>query len=135
LSSAQITAADWEKMKKNELQKAEDLIDVFSDMVYERVISKIRFLEYRDEKALTIYDCTGDDKMIMVGIRVKEQSALSLLDTAIFTNWNEQYKNELSILKTEKVYTKERGVEVFELLQAGCLLTDNQLYDLINKMF
>jgi hypothetical protein len=133
LASAQITGPDWERMKKNELEKAEELIEVFSDVVYEKVISKIKFLEYRDEKTLNIFNCT-DDKIILLGIRVKEQSGLNLLDPNVFANWNDNYKNELSVVKNEKAYLSDRGVEVFELLQSGCLLTDNKLYDLINNL-
>jgi hypothetical protein len=35
LASAQITGSDWEKMKANEIEKAEELLDVFSDLVFE----------------------------------------------------------------------------------------------------
>jgi hypothetical protein len=134
LASAQITGPDWEKMKKNKPEQAHELIEVFSDMVYEKVVSKIKFLEYRDEKTLNIYHCM-DDKIQLLGIRVKEQSALNLADTGFFEKWNDQYKNELGIVKSEKRYTTDRGVEVFELLETGCLLTDNKLYDLINNLF
>ena len=54
LASAQITGSDWEKMKKDEVEKVEELIAVFSDLVYEKVLSKIKFLEYRDTKTLNI---------------------------------------------------------------------------------
>ncbi len=130
LSSIQITGLDWEKMKKNELEKAEELIMVFSDVVYEKVLSKIKFLEYRDEKTLNIFNCL-DDKIRLVGLRVKENSPLDLTSPDVFTQWTLNNAGAVNVIKTEKVYIQERGIEVFELLQNGCLITDEKLFNLL----
>lgn len=133
LSSAQITGPDWEKMKKNEADKANELIDVFSDVVYDKVLSKIKFLEYRDEKTLNIFNC-AEEKITLVGLRVKEQSDLNLTAPEVFTQWNESHTSAVNVIKTEKNYSKERGIEVFELLQNGCLITDDRLFKLLSEM-
>ncbi|MES2590800.1 MAG: DUF6495 family protein [Bacteroidota bacterium] len=133
LSSAQITGQDWLKMKEKELEKAEELIDVFSDMVYEKVMSKIKFLEYRDSKTLNIFNC-ADDKIVLIGLRVKEHSHLDLTSADIFLQWNEHNTSSVNIIKSEKNYIKDRGVEVFELLQSGCLITDNKLFSLLSGL-
>ena len=130
LSSIQITGLDWEKMKRNELEKAEKLITVFSDIVYEKVLSKIKFLEFRDEKTLNIFNCL-DDKIRLVGLRVKEHSPLDLTSPDVFSQWTENTAGAVNIIKTEKVYIRERGIEVFELLQNGCLITDEKLFKLL----
>ncbi|MGQ0826815.1 MAG: DUF6495 family protein [Bacteroidota bacterium] len=130
LSSAQITAQDWEKMKKNEINKANELIDVFSDAVYDKVLSKIKFLEYRDEKTLNIFNCT-EDKIVLVGLRVKENSALNLTAPDVFSQWNESKISEVNVIRTEKNYSKNREAEVFDLLQSGCLITDNRLFNFV----
>ncbi len=88
LASAQITGPDWEKMKVNEFQKAEELIDVFSDVVYDKVLSKIKFMEFRDEKTMNIFSIL-EDKIILLGLRVKENSSMNLTGTDVFTQWNE----------------------------------------------
>jgi len=130
LSSMQITGADWEKIKLNETSKAEELIDVFSDVVYDKVLSKIKFLEYRDEKTLNIFKCM-DDKIALVGLRMKEHSPLDLTAPDIFSQWTNNDTSSVNIVKSEKAYVKERRVEVFELLQTGCLITDDKLFNLL----
>lgn len=131
LSSAQITGADWEKMKMTEKLKAEELLDVFSDMVYEKVMSKIQYLEYRDNKSLNIFHFT-DDKISLMGLRVKENHDLDLLADNVFEQWNQSNMNAVNIVETEKGYIKERGMEVFELLQTGCSISDGKLFNLLN---
>ncbi len=133
LSSAQITAHDWEKIKTTELQKAEELMDVFSDVVYDKVMSKIKFLEYRDEKTLNIFNCT-EEKIILLGLRVKEHSPLDLTAPNVFAQWNESNTSAVNVIKTEKNYIKDRGVEVFELLQTGCLITDDRLFKVLHSL-
>jgi len=132
LASAQITGSDWEKMKLKELSKAEELLDVFSDLVYEKVMNKIEFLEYRDNKSLNIFHFT-ENKVQLLGIRVKENSKLDLMAEGVFDQWNVNDSNAIHLVKSEKMYTKDKGQEVFELLQTGCLITDGKLYNLLQQ--
>ena len=133
LSSAQITGSDWEKMKTKETEKAEELIDVFSDLVYEKVMSKIDHLEYRDNKSLNLFHFTND-KILLVGLRVKDNNSLDLMTDNVFEAWNQSNMNSVSLVKTEKGYSKERGLEVFELLQTGCFITDGKLFNLLKEL-
>ncbi len=133
LSSMQITGADWQKMKIRENIKAEELITVFSDLVYDKVLKKIKFLEYRDAKTLNIFNCL-ENKISLIGIRVKDQSSLNLTSDDIFSQWTESNLSSINLIKSEKNYTKERELEIFELLQTGCLITDDKLYNLLMEM-
>lgn len=133
LASAQITGKDWEKLKETELEKANELIDVFSDLVYAKVLRKLKFLEFRDSKNLTIFYC-ADDKIILLGLRVKESSQLDLNSSDLLSKWNYSESSAVTVIKTEKKYLKEREVEVFELLQNGCLITDEKLFNTLIEM-
>ena len=132
LAAAQVTAEDWEKMKKEEQEKAHELVDTFSDMVYEKVLTNIRFLEYRDAKTLNIFKFE-EDHISLVGLRVKENSSIDLTDPAVFKLTNETVGG-LSVIKSEKKYTTGKQMEVFDLIQTGCLVTDEKLFDLIKSM-
>lgn len=133
LASAQITAKDWEKMKEQELEKANELIDVFSDLVYEKALKKIKFLEFRDAKTLNIFNCT-EEKIKLLGLRVNENSLLDLTAPDVLTKWNESNSGSVTVVRTEKNYTRERELEMFELLETGCLITDDRLYNLLKGM-
>lgn len=133
LASAQITGIDWEKMKSADFGKAEELIDVFSDLVYEKVMGKINYLEFRDKKTLNIFHFT-EDKIMLVGLRVKENDKLDLMAENVFEQWTQSNSSSVNIVKTEKKYLKERGEEVFDLLQTGCFITDDKLFKAISNM-
>ncbi|HEX8517328.1 MAG TPA: DUF6495 family protein [Bacteroidia bacterium] len=133
LASMQITGPDWEKMKKEENEKANELIDVFSDLVYDKVLGKISYLEYRDSKTLNLFYFT-QDKMKLIGLRVKETSSLDLTAPEVMEQWNSSNNASVTIVSSEKNYEKDKQTEVFELLQAGCLITDDRLFKLLSSL-
>lgn len=133
LASAQITASDWEKMKKEENEKANELIDVFSDVVYDKVLSKISYLEYRDAKTLNIF-YFSEDKIKLVGLRVKEGGKLDLTASDIFDQWSSNNTASVNVVRSERNYEKKKQLEIFELLQNGCLITDDKLFKLLNSI-
>lgn len=133
LASMQITASDWEKMKKEEHEKANELIDVFSDVVYDKVLSKISYLEYRDIKTLNIF-YFAEDKIKLVGLRVKEGGKLDLTAPDVLEQWTENNNASVNIIRSERDYEKEKQLEIFELLQNGCLITDDKLFKLLSSI-
>ncbi len=133
LASAQITGPDWEKMKEQELDKVNELIEVFSDVVYDKVLRKIKFLEFRDAKTLNIFNCT-EEKIKLLGLRVNENSPLDLTAPDVLSKWNESNSGNVTVVRTEKSYIKDRELEMFELLQNGCLISDDRLYNLLIGM-
>lgn len=133
LASAQITGPDWEKMKKNEVEKANELIDVFSDVVYDKVLAKISYLEFRESKTLNIF-YFAQDKIQLVGLRVKETSSLDLTNPDVISQWNQANNASVNLVKSERAYEKEKQLEIFELLQAGCMITNDRLFKLLSSM-
>jgi hypothetical protein len=133
LASMQITAPDWEKMKRDEIEKANELIDIFSDVVYDKVLSKINYLEFRDEKTLNIF-YFGKEKIRLIGLRVKEGGMLDLTAPNVFDQWNENSHTSVNIVRSERDYEKEKHLEIFELLQSGCLITDDKLFRILDSI-
>ncbi len=55
LVSNGIAADDWVKLKEEENDKAEALIDTFSDVVMEKVLGKVDFLEKREKSSVLFF--------------------------------------------------------------------------------
>ena len=45
LATQSITADEWTDIKKNKPEVAEEELDIFSDLIWEGVLSKVRYLE------------------------------------------------------------------------------------------
>src|SRR5690625_7148031 len=45
-----IPAEEWEKMKEKEPEQCQGLIDIFSDIVFEKILGKVKYLEHREKQ-------------------------------------------------------------------------------------
>ena len=110
LASNTVTGEDWEKIKKEDTEKAEGLIEMFSDIVFEKTISKIEYLEYRSPKDLKIFYCK-DDIIEMVGIIVEGNSDIDFskeMDAENMIHQLQTSKASLKLMAANKKYKKTK---------------------------
>lgn len=122
-----ITADDWVKIKENEPEKAERLIELFSDSVFERILRNINFLDYRGKKELYTYQCL-QDKMILVGMTAEAGSEADFSDPGFLKKAADRAPKDVKIFTTEKIYSGNRETELFDMLQKGCEISDGTLF-------
>lgn len=132
LATNQITADDWVKLKEETPEKVDSLIDIFSDLVYEKVLKRVMYLEYRSEKEMSIFFC-DENVLKMIGLKVNPISNVNLNSENILEQWNNS-NSGVKIFSNEKSYTREREIEIFELLQTGCFITDEKLYKKLSEL-
>ncbi|MEL7147561.1 MAG: DUF6495 family protein [Bacteroidota bacterium] len=114
-----ITADDWVSLKEKDIEKADRMVDLFSEVVFEGIFRKAQFLEVRTKRFVHAYQCLVD-KIVLVGAETTEAHAD--LSEGIGPNV------PISIFMTEKAYNGKREYELFEMTQKGCTLSDGQLF-------
>jgi len=125
LASNTVTAQDWENLKETNNEKAEQLIEIFSDEVLDKALTNIKFLEKREPKNLLVFHCRKDE-IDMIGLSIDNNSELDFTNENHFTEIASNVK--INIFKSSKDYNKNREDEIFEMLESGCLTTDEKLY-------
>ena len=124
LSANTITGEDWAKIKSNKSNEALKLVEIFSDIVWEKALDKIVCLEHRDDKYLKVFYC-GENKIEMAGFKVNAKNAPSLLEETTFKllGSGELKFSELNaeFSSSEKNYTLSRNMEVFSMIESGCV--------------
>ena len=125
-----ITADDWVKLKEEEKDKAERIIELFSDVVFENILRKAQYLEFRSAAEIYAYQCLAD-KIVMVGITAAPGSEIDFSDEEYLKKAVEQPDNSIKIFTTDKPYSKKREEELFDMLQAGCEISDGKLFKLL----
>lgn len=118
-----IVAEDWERIKVEETDKAEKIIDLFSDVIFEGVMRKVAFMEIRTKGYVQAIQCL-QDKMIMVVLTANDES----IDLSNF-NGNVTYTAEqVSLHQGEKKYDKQREIELFDLTEKGYQISEGSLF-------
>ena len=137
LVSNTVTADDWEKLKVEDTVGAEELIDMFSDIVMEKVVAKIEFVEHREPNSLLIFKCEKEE-ISMVGLTVEAGADIDLTDE----NLQAKIENtpallsdgSISTMKLTKKYSGNREEEIFAILDNGGMITDDRLFKVISTI-
>lgn len=119
----------WRKMKSNEPKKADKLISIFGDVVYNTVLAKIEYLEVVTKNAIKYFKFLSD-KAILIGLEgdnidfSNKESVLS----AVGKN-----ASEIKIYSTSKTYLKSREEEIFDMIKIGCSVSDGKVFELLKE--
>jgi hypothetical protein len=122
-----ITAEDWERIKKEDTAKANHIIDLFSDVVFESIMRKIQFLELRREKQIQTFQCLPD-RLVLVGLTAINDNAIDFTNPGYIEEAVSNPPERLHVFTSERIYSKERELELFEMTEAGCTISDGKLF-------
>jgi hypothetical protein len=123
-----ITAEDWEGMKKNDLRAADRIIELFSDVVFEGILRKIQYLEYRAEDFVHAFQCL-EDKLVLVAMEsTDDEDEVNFLDSDYIQQAAISPPENLVVHTSSKTYSKIRELELFDMISAGCTISDGGLF-------
>jgi hypothetical protein len=122
-----ITAEDWVKMKEQDKAGAEQIIELFSDVVFEGIMRKVNYLEYRAENFVHAFQCLSD-KLVLVAMESEDDTTVNFLDPSFIEAATINPPEKLVVRTTSKTYSKTRERELFDMIQAGCTISDGGLF-------
>ncbi len=133
LATQAIDKTEWDKIKAEKPEVAEQELDVFSDLIWEGVLSKAVFLEHFSKNHIFLFQCFDSYvhsivlKSLVVEIDFLTKEGLQWLTDNMFTK-------TIEIKTGKKVFTEERNASVFGLIQQGAFLSDGKLYQQIKSI-
>ena len=131
-----IPGPDWVKMKTTTPEKADGLIHAFSDMVFEKTLQNIEFLEIKTPEDYKTFHCLPD-KIVLLGIRLEGDSDLNFTQNTPPAQMLDQLKRsgaKLFMYGAEKKYSKERNLELFEMMEKGCLISKGDMFRTLERL-
>ncbi|MFH6957842.1 DUF6495 family protein [Flavobacterium aquidurense] len=133
LATQTIDKAEWDSLKINKPEVAEQELDVFSDLIWEGVLSRAEFLEHFSKNHIFLFKCFEKDvqsivlKSLVSEIDFLTKEGLQWLSDNMFTE-------NIEMKVGKKVFTEDRNASIFELIQQGAFLSDGQLFTQINTI-
>lgn len=122
-----IPADDWERIKKDNKPSAEATIDLFSDVVFESIMRKAKFLEFRDSKHLHVFQCLPD-QLVLVAMEADKDEEIDFLNPDFISSAMLTPPRGVKVFTTTKNYSETRELELFKMIQNGCTITDDRLF-------
>jgi hypothetical protein len=123
-----VTNEEWLAMNENNLAKATELVEMFSDVVLEKVYQKIEFIEFRSEGSCLVFRCTADNLKV-ISIVAKAGSKVDLSSPESIHLALQKQLGDLDIFKSEKPYSTLRELEIHQMIEQGCLNSSREFWD------
>jgi uncharacterized protein YecA (UPF0149 family) len=133
LATQQIDVKEWEFIKSQKSQLAEDELNIFSDVVWEDVLTKTAYLEHISENHINLFKCDETEiHRIYIQLNSSDKSFLNKIDFDWFLN--NPLADGIEYFKASKKYNNTRNFELFELIEKGSQISKGELYTSINAL-
>ncbi|MCB0760517.1 MAG: hypothetical protein KDC12_03265 [Flavobacteriales bacterium] len=136
LASNSVTASDWTELKSNDPSKAEQLIGVFSEIVWEKVLGNIKFMRHRFASEMRVYKFDEESATAVV-LRLGK-SGVDFTDAddvkKLAAGKLDLSKYDPEILHGTRNYRKPRKEEIFELMEMGARPCNEAFWRSITRM-
>lgn len=134
LAANSIPAEDWKEWQANQPEKVNEHIEKFSDIVFEKVITKIEYLEMRFQYSVR-YIKTDDEKFSAFILEVDHPSNENFdfrnIENPISFLQSEEAPEKMDLLHFSEEYKIERNTQIFQWIKQGALITTNTIFDSI----
>ena len=133
LATQSIDKTEWDQIKSEKPEVAEEQLDIFSDLIWEGVLSRAEYLEHFSKNHIFLFKSDETHvKSIVLKSLVREtdfltKEGLQWLSDNMFTE-----TIEMKIGKKE--FVDARNESLFALIQQGAFLSDGALYKQINTI-
>lgn len=133
LATQSITGDEWAKIKKDTPKVAEDELDVFSDLIWEGVLSKVVYLENISAQQMHLFELS-EKEMKLIAVKVMNPE-IDLTTTIGFNwfkkNWSSDF---VEYMTAAKAYTDDKNLDKFQLIKQGAVITKGELYQWFESM-
>lgn len=136
LATRSIPGPDWDKMKTTQPKRVKDLLEEFSDLVFEKILVGVEFLEMKISNDIKVFRC-GKEKIELVGLSVEGAKEIDFTTDQSPKDMMAQFKKsgaQLKLYQAEKAYKGNREKELFAMLEAGCVISNGELFSILEGL-
>ncbi len=133
LASQSIDKSEWDLLKTTKPEIAEQELDVFSDLIWEGVLTRAEFLEHFSKNHLFLFQCF-DTYIRSIVIKAMDSNVDFLTKEGLEWLSDHMFTESIDMRIGKKNFTEERNISIFQLIQQGAFLSDGQLYNQINSI-
>lgn len=127
LASQKIDMKEWQTLKKDKPEIAEEEMNIFSDVVWEEVLTNAEFIEHFSKSSINLFKC---QETLIERIMIKTSNSEIDFQTEEGVLWLTKNAGDdsLEYFYAHKNYSKERNLELFDLVEKGSHISKGGLY-------
>lgn len=133
LATQSVTADEWGNIKANKPELAEQELDVFSDLVWEGVLTQAKYLENISPQHMYLFHLS-EENIELVGLKITKDS-IDLNTREGFSWLRENLMDEsVELFQAKKEYSDDKQLDKFALIQQGAAITKGDLFKYFTKL-
>lgn len=127
LATQSITGLEWDQIKAERPEVAEEELDVFSDLIWEGVLARVTYLENISADHMHLFHLT-DKEMKLISVKVLNPN-IDLTTKTGFDWFRKNWQSDFAeYLTAAKAYSGDRNRDKFQLIEQGAVITKGELY-------
>lgn len=128
LVTQSITGVEWKQIKEKHPEAAEQELDVFSDLIWEDVLSKANYLQNCSSRQLFLFKL-AENEMYLLVVKVTDVSVNLMTTNGLEWLQNNVNSDSVDIFTATKAYSEERNRDIFELISQGAEITTGKIFE------
>ena len=131
LAANSIDKKEWDQLKNQDSSKAENLLDGFSDLVWNDVLSKNLFIEHLNPQHLFLFECLEEQMNLVL---VKSEDKTKDFTSSDGFKWLEAnlQSDSITLFQSQKKY-QNRNHDIFDLIKQGARISEGTYFKSITS--
>ena len=133
LATQSIDKSEWDEIKKNRIHVAEQEIDVFSDMIWEKALTNVSHIDHFSKNYIFLFKCTED---VVFSLVVKTNNPDIDFVSTEGINWlgDNLFSDEVEIVKGKKDISENRNEALFQIIKQGGIISKGELFTKLESL-
>lgn len=129
-----IDAQTWELMKEGNPGGAQKIIELFSDVVFEKILRNSKYISQSVKNQMYCF-YFGEEKAELMVINYLGESDFEKLDYITMKDELADQSHMFKINYQTKTYNLSREKEMFDLIQAGCDINSGEIFKMLKEYY
>lgn len=127
LATQSITAEEWAQIKAEKPEVAEQELDVFSDLIWEGVLTRVGYMENIGPHSMHLFHLP-EKEMRLISVKVNNPE-VDLQTPEGFGWFKKNWQSDwVEYLTASKAYSDDPNRDKFELIRKGAVITKGELF-------
>ena len=133
LATQSIDKIEWDDIKKNRPNVAEQEIDIFSDMIWEKALTNVSHIDHFSKNYIFLFKCYQNEVLSFV---IKTNNPQIDFVSADGINWLSEnlFSDEVEITRGKKDISENRNESLFEIIKQGGIISKGELFTKLDSL-
>ena len=133
LATQSIDKIEWDNIKKNRPHVAEQEIDLFSDVIWDKALTNVSYIDHFSKNYIFLFKCVEE---VVFSWVVKTNNPQIDFVSADGIHWlaDNLFSNDVEITRGRKDISNNRNSALFDIIKQGGIISKGELFNKLDNL-